>query len=69
MNGVIPLLHHTSSWHDMEKLCVYFRDGGGNVIVVGNILIHGTPFGNLTIDSIRRHIEEVKILGEELKRM
>jgi hypothetical protein len=68
MSGVISLLHHTSSWHDMEQICVYFRDGGGNVIVVGNISIHGT-FRNLIIDSMSGHIEEVKILGEELKQM
>ena len=69
MSGVTYLLLHSFSWHDKEQIYVYFYDGGSSVKPVGNILINVTTFRYLIMDCMSGHIEEVKILGEELKQM
>ena len=69
MIGIMSPLPHTSSWHDKEQIYVYVYDRGSSVTFVGNILIHETTFRNFIIDTMSGHIQEVKILGEELKQM
>ena len=65
----MSLLPNTSLCHDKEQIYVNVYDRGSSVTVVGNILIHGTTVQNLIIDCMSGHIEEVKILGEEMKQM
>ena len=67
----VSLLPHRSPWYDKEQFYVYFYVGGSSVTALGNTLIYGIAFRNLIIlvECISGHIEDIKILGEELKRM